>query len=190
MRAKFKVLAVAVCGEGMFWAGAASAQSDAAYSPLRPNAATMLTTGEFKESPLKLPFAQRDVRSVSSKRGNNINFEHTFDVPYDEVIAFFDDPKTRKDGVEILNPRVYPQGQGVKLRVKGLQDKKDGSRELRMAHETLSRDFVFTIRAAGPNQTKVVFKNIVYTTVASGLMPARTGFFPAFSDLLIPFDYN
>ncbi len=190
MRAKFKLMVVAWCGVGMFWAGTASAQDNSAYSPLRPNAATMLTTGEFKESPLKLPFAQSDVRAVSSKRGNNINFEHTLDVPYDEVLAFFDDPKNRKDGVEIVNPRVFPSAAGVKLRVKGLQDKKDGSREMRMAHESLSRDFVLTIRSAGPNQTKVMFKNIVYTTVASGLMPARTGFFPAFSDMLIPFDFN
>ena len=121
MRAKLKVLAVAVCGVGMFWAGSASAQSDAAYSPLRPNAATMLTTGEFKESPLALPFAQTGVRAVSVKAGN-VNFEHSLSVPVDEVIAYFDDKSNRKDGFAILDGRVYPAGSGVKLRVKGSQN--------------------------------------------------------------------
>ncbi len=189
MRAKLKMWTVAACGVGMFWAGAANAQGEEAYQPLRPNASRMLTTGEFKESPLELPFAQSGVRSVAVSNGN-VNFEHTLDVPYAEVLAFFDDPKNRKDGVEILNARVYPAGAGVKLRVKGFQDKKDGSRQIRMAHDSLSRDFVFTVSSMGGNKTKVEFKNIVYTAVGSGVMPARTGFYPAFSDMVIPFDYN
>jgi hypothetical protein len=160
-----------------------SAQSP--YSPLTPDTTTMLTTGRFERSPLRLPFPEQSVNAIS--RDNRIDFEHIYNVPFETVLNWLRDPKNNKDGFELIDPAVYPAAAGLRFRLMSAPTNAGGG--LVFEHPTLSRRIVIDISPRGA-QTAVVFQNQVLTDLFSGVMPARQGFIPAGINAIIPFRWN
>jgi hypothetical protein len=155
------------------------------YSPLAPDTAKLMTTGRFERSPIKLPFPQDNVASVA--RNSRQDFEHIYNVPFTEVMAWLQLPQNNKDGFEIIDPAVYPAAAGLKFKLMSAVSPTGGT--LVFEHPTLSRRIILEFIPRGA-QTAVVFQNQVLTDLFSGVMPSRQGFIPAGVDTIVPFNWN
>lgn len=171
----------------ILWTGQAFAQ-DTPYSALTPSVKTMVTKGTFDKSPLKLPFAQAQVESVTS--GATINFKHTLNENYDKVLSYFQDKKQRKLGYDIIDRKMYSMlPAGTKLRVFGSRILKAGGMEFQLGHPKISRRFRIRVMRNGSN-AEVIFLNTVLTSLTSGVGPARAPFTPVGTEKTVPFRWN
>jgi len=174
-------LALAMC---LSLPAAAMAQSP--YSAIPP-ARDLLTTGQFNRNPVRLPFAVVDESTVS--RVARTDLEQIVDAPFDRVVSYFEDKSRQKAGFDILDPSLYPDAAGKKLKIIGSQQNADET-VFRFTHPQLSRDIVLRLKPSG-RYTSVVFENQVLTQLNSGVMPARIGFIPGgFPDVRIPYRFN
>lgn len=167
---------------------ATPAMAQDAWAPLKSSDAALVTDGILKESPLVLPFQQLSVRNISpdtNKVGDD--FEHVYAAPYEDVLAFFTGKQNTK-GVDIISASVFPEGGGKLYQLKGIQESGAG-KQLRLHHQNVSRDFQITLLPDGSN-TRVIFHNLVLTTISSGVMPARHGFMGTTFDQELSFNWN
>jgi hypothetical protein len=178
-----RLLSAIILATSMLIPAALLAQSP--YAPLAPEPAVLLTNGRFERSPIKLPFPQDNVSSIS--RNNRIDFEHVYNVPFSDVMAWLRDPKNNKDGFELIDPAVYPAAAGYKFKLTTSLNANGGA--LVFEHPTLSRRIILDFAPRGA-QTIVTFQNQVLTDLFSGVMPARQGFIPAGVDTIVPFRWN
>ena len=169
----------------------ASAQmpADAPFSPLVPVVSTMVTDGLFEQSPLALPFAQSGIKEVQD--GNHTNFVHQLSVPYETVVAYFEDKNQRQKGFDLIDRKVYTMAPpALKLRYLGVSpNPKKGYREYQLGHDNMSRRFVIRVARKGQGST-LTFVNTVRTSMTSGQGPARVQFSVIGSDKRVPFRWN
>lgn len=159
------------------------------WSPLKPNMSKYITDGIFDKSPIKLPFTQISVETITPDSAQTSqDFVHVFDAPYEEVITYLNSEDARKYGIEIFDTSVFPEAKGIKVRAIGSKQE-DGGLELRFAHRKLSRDVLLLIVPQN-GQTHITFKNLVLTNISSGVMPARAGFKGDSLPNEIPFNWN
>lgn len=189
MKIKTSSSALLILASILFASTAAIAQD--AYSPRKPGSADLITTGIFKESPLAFPFQQISVRNITpdtTKVGDD--FEHIYNIPYADMVEHFTKQENIKQGFDIINPKVFPEGGGKIYYIKGIQKIDEGAAtRLRFANSNVSRDFSVTLYPDGGN-TRVVFHNMVLTTISSGVMPARHGFVGQHIKEEVPFNWN
>ena len=168
---------------------ASSLHAETPWSPLKPNISAYVTDGIFEKSPLILPFTQVSVEAIMPDAYQpSQDFQHVYDAPYDQVIAFFESEDARKNGVQIFDTNILPEAKGIEVRVFGSQKEGNGM-QYRMAHRQLSRDFNLLVEPYN-GQTRVIFKNVVLTNLSSGVMPARAGYKAATFDEPVPFNWN
>ncbi|MEM1348954.1 MAG: hypothetical protein AAGI01_10385, partial [Myxococcota bacterium] len=147
----------------------------------------LLTKGKFTQNPVRLPFPLVDQSTVT--RTARTDLEQLVDTPYEKVVGYFEDKARQKAGFEFLDPSVYPDAAGKKLKIVGAQRSADET-IFRFTHPQLSRDIVLRLSPEG-RRTSIIFENQVLTQLNSGVMPARVGFMPAgFPDARIPFRFN
>jgi len=184
-----KVLVILTLLVALMSSATATAQDP--YSPRKANAPGLITNGIFKQSPLAFPFNEESVRNItpeSTKAGDD--FEHIYNISYREMVDHFTNKDNIKKGFDIIDPRVFPEGGGKIYYIKGIQEIDGGSAtRLRFANANVSRDFSVTLYPDGGN-TRVIFHNMVLTTISSGVMPARKGFVGHYFEEELPFNWN
>lgn len=149
----------------------------------------MVTDGLFKQSPLVLPFAQSGVKEV--KDGDHTNFEHQLNVPYETLVAFFEDRTQQQSGFDLIDRKVYAMAPAnTKLRYFGVSpNPKKGYVEYQLGHIKMSRRFLIRIARKGQGST-LTFVNLVRTMVTSGQGPSRVDFSVIGTDKTVPFRWN
>jgi hypothetical protein len=162
------LLAIGLCAE-------ASAQSsEAPYTARKATIDELIQTGEFDESPLSLPFELKDSRSVAVY--GRTDFEHYYDTPKKEIVALFEDARKNRKELQILDDTVDGVD-GDKVKVIG-SSKARGRRNFTLIVPATGRKFVVEIGDADKGGTVVVVRNVVITSLYSGVVPARFDFAP------------
>ncbi len=167
----------------------AAAQSP--YDPVDPAPQRQITDGVFEESPLQLPFREIGVERVApDSRRSSDDFRHTYAISYDEVVAYFEDTDQRAKGYQVLDAAVFPQAKGIALKVIAMREDGEGGHSILLQNVKLGRRVKLTLRPDSGGRATVTFHNIVLTSLASGVMPARTGFLGIHIDEELPFNWN
>lgn len=165
----------------------ASAQD--AWSPIKPDLSKHIDDGIFSRNPFELPFqimSSKTIESLNPKQPGD-DFEQIYGVGFAELTDFLGTPEHRKAGFDIINGAIFKECGDMKFKIVGEQSSEDG-KQYRFFHRNCSRDFLIHVSDAGAGRTRVVFKNVVLTTSASGVLPTRAGFEGATFDGAAPLD--
>ena len=167
---------------------AANAHADTPYSPKKSSPSALIQGAMYDRVPIKL--LQWNVTGTRSVvKGSRLDFEQSYDVPYWDMVAFFEDAYKNKKAVSILDPDVFPNAKNPELKVYGTHSRGDAT-FFTLGHPDLPYRFQLEIRSDDQSNAVVVIQNAVYSAIYSGTMPARIGFKPAGKAAEIPFRWN
>lgn len=158
------------------------------YSPKKSSPSALIQHAVYDKVPIRM--TQWNVTGTRQVvNGKRLDFEQSYDVPYWDMVQFFEDAYKNKQAVSVLDPDVFPHAKNPELKVYGTHSKGDVT-FFSLGHPDLPYKFELQIRPDDQSKAVVVIQNAVYSNIYSGTMPARVGFKPAGKTAEIPFRWN
>ena len=163
----------------MFATATAAAQTP--YSAKKMSRSQLIKMATFDRAPVKLEYPLISTRQAPDTRGR-MNFEQTYDIPFTEFMETMEAAFKGKKPMSALDPARFPYAKTPQLIVYGFGQTGDGTRQITLGHKDVPFRVLLHIVPDEQNRAKVVIRNTVFSSIYSGVMPARTPFRPVGSD--------
>ena len=181
-----KRLTIAVSLASLAVASAAAAQTP--YAPKKQAPSALIRPATYDRVPIRLKDWEV-VQTRSVVNGQRLDFEQSYDVPYWDLVDYFEDAFKHQKPVSVLDPQMFPNARNPELRVYGTAKK--GDRTLfTLGHPDLPYRFQLEVYSDDQSKAVVVIQNAVFSALYSGTMPARAPSKPAGNAEPVPFRFD
>ena len=159
----------------MLLASVEATAQDKPYSAKVASYSSLLKPASYRESPLQLQYTLVEARQVV--RGPRLDFEHVYNVPYEQFVEEMTRAYTDQIAVSALRPGAIPYLQTSELFVFGMNETRDRGLRFTLGLKDVAMRFSFDV-TPDQNRTVVTIHNAVFSELYSGVMPARAGYKP------------
>lgn len=163
----------------------AASPADAPYTAKKASPSSLIQTASYDEPPIVFGFDLVQLRQVSD--GPRLDFEHTFEIPFDMLVEQWEAAYLARTPVARANPNTLLSAKANEFILIGKMVA-PGEARYTVGHPDAPFHFVVDVFPDG-RRTKVTVRNMITAMTFSGVMPARTPFQPVGAKAL-PFKYN